>query len=103
MPNLLRRSRTRSLSRRCMGCAPPRRPNYALLNAEVAHFFFEMTAIHSENRRDWESGAEATREARAQRQRRQDRLEEIRTALQRIYGREKKRRIAANELTVLPS
>ena len=48
---------------------------------KAASLVSEMAAIHSDNRLYWKRGGAATREARAEYQRRQDRLGEIRAAL----------------------
>lgn len=81
MPNLLRRSRMRPGVRRCNGVSPPNSSVAAYLSGDLALLLSEMTSIHSDNMRDWENGADSTRDARGERQRRQDRLDEIRTAL----------------------
>jgi hypothetical protein len=83
------RTRTQSTQLRIVRCKPAKPTIHAFLSREVVHLVSEMSAIHSENRRYWESGAAATREARGERQRRQDRQEEIRAALEAIYTSEK--------------
>jgi uncharacterized membrane protein len=55
-------------------------PN-TLSMSKVAHLASELEAIHSDNMLYWKHGAEATREARAKYQQKQDRIEEIRAAL----------------------
>jgi hypothetical protein len=59
----------------CERCASPPSP------IETASLAREMDAIHSDNGVYWKYGAAATREARANYQGRQARLEEIRAAL----------------------
>lgn len=101
MPNPLRRSRTRPGLRRCVGGNPHRSCVPAFLTDELAYLVSEMAAIHSENRRDWESGSATTRLARAELQFRHDRLEEIRAVLQSIYCLEQQPRIPAKGTIVV--
>ncbi len=95
-----RRKRTQTRLHRCVGCKFGEQTILVVLSREVAPLVSEMSAIHSENRLYWESGSAATREARAEYQRRQDRLEEIRAALQSIHGTGKTSWISAKDITV---
>ena len=52
--------------------------------ARIAALTEEMDAIHFANYRYWEQGGAVTREQRAEHQRRQDRMEEIRKELAQL-------------------
>ena len=51
---------------------------------KIAVLLSEMDAIHSANSRYWQHGDAGTLEARAEHQRRQNRLDEIRTDLEKL-------------------
>jgi hypothetical protein len=56
------------------------------VRAEIAALHEEMDAIHAVNSLYWKQGEAVTVEARAQYQRRLDRLEEIRTELTQLQS-----------------
>jgi hypothetical protein len=57
---------------------------------KVAHLASEMSTIHSDNRLYWEHGSAVTLQARAEHQRRQDRLEEIGAAITELLRARRK-------------
>ena len=54
------------------------------IQANIAALVSEMNSIHSANSLYWELGEAVTLEARAEHQRRRDRLEELRAALEKL-------------------
>ncbi|MGB7601706.1 MAG: hypothetical protein WBM24_15465 [Candidatus Sulfotelmatobacter sp.] len=58
--------------------------------ANIAALVSEMNSIHSANSLYWELGEAVNLEARAEHQRRRDRLEELRTVLEKLQVRSAK-------------
>ncbi|MGA9510917.1 MAG: hypothetical protein WBV55_20010 [Candidatus Sulfotelmatobacter sp.] len=54
------------------------------IQTNIAALVSEMNSIHSANSLYWELGEAVTLEARAEHQRRRDRLEELRAALEKL-------------------